>query len=69
MDEQNIIHRMLAKGDALKERYRGFDFGALDSTQHKYLKKLTFFSRWKDTIARRFNGTRISHDVKVMFLD
>jgi hypothetical protein len=32
MDDQNILHRMLAKGDAIRDKYNEFDFTQLDST-------------------------------------
>jgi len=69
MDEQNIVHRMLAKGDVLREKYKDFDFSQLDDTQIKYLNRLAFFSRHRERILRKFNGTRISYDVKIAFLD
>jgi hypothetical protein len=69
MDEQNILHRMLAKGDKLRQRYADFDFSKLDQQQHKYLAKLTFFSRHRERILRKFNGTTITTDVKIAFLD
>jgi hypothetical protein len=32
MDDQNILHRMLAKGDAIRDKYNDFDYSQLDST-------------------------------------
>lgn len=69
MDEQNILHRMLAKGDHLRSRYDSFDFTALDQTQQKYLNRLSFFAHHRERILRKFNGTSITHDVKIAFLD
>jgi hypothetical protein len=69
MDEQNILHRMLAKGDSLRSRYDNFDFEALEPVQHTYLSRLAFFSRHRERILRKFNGTNITYDVKIAFLD
>ena len=69
MDEQNILHRMLAKGDALRQRYATYDFSSLDSQQQRYLNRLSFFSRHRERILRKFNGTTITMDVKIAFLD
>ena len=60
---------MLAKGDALRERYRDFDFSKLDSTQNTYLSRLAFFSKHRERILSKFNGTSITYDVKIAFLD
>lgn len=69
MDEQNILHRMLAKGDTLRDAYKDFDFSKLDAIQHKYLNRLTFFAKHRERILKKFNGTKISYDEKVAFLD
>lgn len=69
MDEKNLLHQMLAKGDRIKDQYVNFDFDGLDSTQVKYLNKLSFFSKHKERIAKKFNGTHISRDVKILYLD
>lgn len=69
MDDQNIMHRMLAKGDAFRSKYADFDYSKLDSTQHAYLNRLAFFSRHRERILRKFNGTSITYDVKIAFLD
>lgn len=60
---------MLAKGDALRERYQGFDFTKLEPEQSKYINRLTFFSRHRERILKKFNGTSITYDVKISFLD
>lgn len=69
MDDQNVVHRMLAKGDALRSKYEGFNFEGLDATQQYYLKRLSFFSHHRERILKKFSGTSISSDVKVAFLD
>jgi hypothetical protein len=69
MDDQNILHRMLAKGDAIREKYIDFDFGKLDSTQNTYLSRLGIFAKHRERILRKFNGTSITYDVKIAFLD
>eukprot|EP00347_Sterkiella_histriomuscorum_P004481 403360302 len=69
MNDQNIVHRMLAKGDALRDHYNGFDFSQLDSSQQSVLRKLSFFSRNRERIVNKFNSTKIGYDVKIAFLD
>jgi hypothetical protein len=60
---------MLAKGDNLREKYAGFDFSKLDNTQLTHINRLTFFSKHRERILRKFNGTTINADVKIAFLD
>ena len=60
---------MFAKGDRLKERYANFDFSAMNKTQLSILNKLSFFAKHQERIAKKFNGTHISRDVKIIFLD
>ena len=65
-----MMERMLQKGDRLTlERYQNFDFSKLDSTQMFWIKKLSLFSKYRERIVNRFNGTYISNDIKIMFLD
>ena len=63
------MHRMLSKGDALRKRYDQFDFSKLDSTQEKYISRLTFFAKHRERILKKFNGTNITYDVKIAYLD
>lgn len=30
MNDENLVSKMLMKGDALKEKYAGFDYNSLD---------------------------------------
>jgi hypothetical protein len=60
---------MLAKGDALRAKYDNFDFDALDPTQQTYLGRLAFFAKHRERILKKFNGTNITYDVKIAFLD
>jgi hypothetical protein len=60
---------MFAKGDRIKDQYANFDFSRLDKTQLSILNKLSFFAKHKERIAQKFNGTHISRDVKIIFLD
>lgn len=69
MDEANLLQKMLEKGDQIRSHYKDFDYDSLDSTQLKYLNKLTFFSKHRNRIIKKFNGTHISTDVKIQFLD
>lgn len=38
--EENLMKKMLIKGDALLPKYENFDFSNLDSTQTKWLDRL-----------------------------
>ena len=69
MDDTNLLQKMLEKGDKIRGEYKNFDFSTLDATQLKYINRLTFFSKRRDLIVKKFNGTHISTDVKIMFLD
>ena len=70
MDNTNMMERMLQKGDRLTvERYENFDFAKLDATQMFWINKLSLFSKYRERIVNRFNGTYISNDIKIMFLD
>lgn len=68
-DEQNILHRMLSKGDSLRDRYKDFDYSSLDSTQNTYLSRLSFFSKHRERVLRKFNAAPTTSDVKIAFLD
>ena len=69
MEEGNMVERMLKKGDRLRYRYDDFDFSKLDSTQTFWINKLSLFSKYRQRIINRYNGTAISSDIKIMFLD
>ena len=69
MEEQNMVERMLKKGDRIKHKYDDFDFGALNSTQVFWLSKLSYFSKYSERIISRYNGSAISTDLKIMYLD
>lgn len=60
---------MLAKGDQLRVRYENFEWSKLEQDQLKYLDRLSFFSKHRERILRKFNGTTISYDEKIAFLD
>jgi len=64
-----MLTRMFEKGDNLKPQYKNFDFSGLDDQQHKTLKALTFFSRHKNWLKKKFDGTTITSDVKIIFID
>ena len=69
MEEGNMVERMLKKGNRLRYRYDDFDFSKLDSTQTFWINKLSLFSKYRQRIINRYNGTAISSDIKIMFLD
>ena len=65
-----MVERMLKKGDRIRYKYDGFDFKSLDSTQQFWLDKLSYFSKFRDRIISRYNnGSTISTDLKIMYLD
>jgi hypothetical protein len=53
-EETNTMKAMLVKGDKLRPRYENFDFEKLDSTQKRWLNFLTFFTRQRSRIERKF---------------
>ena len=64
-----MVERMLMKGDRLRPQYENFDFENIDSSQKFWLNKLSNFTKFRKRIINRYNGTTMSHDVKIMFLD
>lgn len=60
---------MLAKGDEIKDKYRGFDFTELDPVQLRYINRLSFFSKYKERITKRFAQAKVSREVKIIYLD
>ena len=69
MNDDNMMERMLQKGDRLSEKYKDFDFDKLDSQQKFWIERLTMFSKYRNLVVSRYNGTYISTDIKIMFLD
>ena len=43
----NVMEKMLAKGDSLKPKYENYDFSKFSTTQHFWLRKLTWFSAYR----------------------
>ena len=65
-----MVERMLKKGDRIRYKYEGFDFKSLDKNQQFWLGKLSYFSKYRDRIISRYNnGSTISTDLKIMYLD
>ena len=69
MDESNMMEKLLLKGDRLKPKYENFDYSNLNSEQIFWLDKLSLYSKYRQRIINRYNGTYISNDIKIMFLD
>ena len=69
VDAPNMVERLLQKGDRLKGRYDDFDYGQLDSSQTWWLDKLSLYTKYRKRIVDRYNGTTISSDLKIMYLD
>jgi len=71
MEEANMMERMLQKGDRLTNRYEKFDFSNLeeDPVQSAWLSRLSLFTKYRQRIINRYNGTTITSDLKIMFMD
>jgi hypothetical protein len=69
MEQQNIIEKMLEKGDKIRHKYTDFDFETLHPNQLKMINHLTLFTKYKQRIINYFESRKISREVKVMFLD
>ena len=60
---------MLQKGDRMQPRYANFDYDKLEASQLWWIQKLGMYSKYRKRIINRYNGTSISSDIKIMFLD
>ena len=69
MEEPNILHKMLRKGDKNMIKYDTFDFSKLDTSQHSYLKTLSIFSKYKSTLLKYFGMNKTSMEGKIAFLE
>ena len=63
------MERMLQKGDKLSSEYKDFNFESLDAQQKFWIERLSIFSKYRNLVVSRYNGTYISTDIKIMFLD
>ena len=66
--EDNIMGKMLQKGDKLRPKYQDFDFSKLDSTQLFWIKRLTWFSQYREKIEDKFK-LKVSEDMKILFIE
>ena len=64
-----MVERMLQKGDRIKHRYVNHDYESMDQSQLSWIKHLSTYSKYRKRIINRYNGTSISSDIKIMFLD
>ena len=70
MEDQDIVGKMFKKGDELRAaKYADFSFNEISPEQQKFLTKLSYFSKNRDWIIKKFNGRKITRDIKVHFLD
>lgn len=69
MNKLNIMQDMLAKGDELKPQYAGFDFDALDATQHAWLRKLARFSKYRGRVLAFFEEAKMTSHMKLMYIE
>ena len=53
--EENIMTRMLSKGDALKPKYDDFDYSNLDSKTTKWLGRRSVFSKYRQFVFNRWH--------------
>jgi len=66
---QNYMADMLKKGDDLRPAYANFDYEALDSTQLGWIRHLTYFSQYRARVIRRFAESRVSNEMKILFIE
>lgn len=64
-----MMRDMLAKGDALRPQYAGFDFGNLDEAQHKWLNRLSVFTKYRKLLTSRWEEKQVSTEMKVLFVE
>ena len=65
----NVMEKMLEKGDELRPRYKNFDYSKLDENQLFWIRKLTWFTRYRSQIENRFKAVKVSTDMKVLFIE
>ena len=63
------MREMLKKGDAIAYKYEDFDFEALSSTQQSWLRRLSIFTRSRKTVEHYFQETRVSNEMKLLFIE
>ena len=68
-DETNTVLRMLNKGEGNMHNYSRFDFDKLQPRSLGLVKHLTFYPKYKHLILAYFKSSKISADVKVVFLE
>ena len=70
MVEDNKMIMMLSKGDRLRPQYQDFDFSNLDSKQLQWINHLSYFTKYRGFMERRFDNTgKISNDMMVCFIE
>ena len=69
VQDLNLMEKMLSKGDSLRPKYENFDYSKLDSTQLFWIKRLTFFTRYRERIESRFKDVKVSTDMKILFIE
>jgi hypothetical protein len=69
MNRLNVMTDMLAKGDELKPQYAGFNFDALDATQHAALRRLTWFPKYRHRVLWFFEETKMTSHMKLMYIE
>ena len=69
VQDLNIMEKMLEKGDDLRPKYDNFDYTKLDSTQLFWIRKLTWFTKFRTQIENRFKAVKISSDMRILFIE
>ena len=67
--EENIMSRMLSKGDKLRPKYEGFEFSNLDAKTTKWLNRLSVFTQYRQFLINRCDEGKASNDIKVLFIE
>lgn len=65
----NTMEKMLQKGDELRPKYENFDWDKLDSESRAWLNRLTWFSRHRPYILKKFQDVKVSADMKILYIE
>ena len=63
------MRNMLKKGDALRPEYDNFDYAELDSSQLAWIRRLGFYTKYRDRVEKHFEDCKVSSDMKLLFIE
>ena len=66
--EENLMGKMLEKGDELRPKYENYDFGQLDASSLFWIKRLTWFTHYRKRVEDAFT-MKVSDDMKILFIE